>query len=297
MADNSPQSGTDTIRDKDRAGVKTQVVGLDANINGAELLGTGTAVGTKNAVDMNIAGSDSGVAAATGTLSATAADAQGTQSIVTTSALVVADVRLAASVKVQVVISAFVGGYVFEGSGNGGFNYAPMTAKRIDGGGQVQSEAWNQGTPLSRIYSLDVANLTHVRVRCSAFTSGGAVVTINQGPMQADPVPSLGASATLIGLVKQMTAGTSTITSVAAQTTPATIINTNTARLGASVYNDSTATMYLLVGTQTPSTTNYTVQVPPGGYYEFPPGITVTTTASAVWSAANGSARVTEWTA
>ena len=35
MADNSTQSGTDTIRDKDRAGVKTQIFGLDLNIGGA----------------------------------------------------------------------------------------------------------------------------------------------------------------------------------------------------------------------------------------------------------------------
>jgi len=36
MADNSSQGGSDTIRDKDRAGVKTQIVGLDVGI------GTGT---------------------------------------------------------------------------------------------------------------------------------------------------------------------------------------------------------------------------------------------------------------
>jgi hypothetical protein len=36
VADNSTQAGSDTIRDKDRAGVKTQIVGLDLGI------GTGT---------------------------------------------------------------------------------------------------------------------------------------------------------------------------------------------------------------------------------------------------------------
>lgn len=35
MADNSTQAGTDTIRDKDRAGVKTQIVGLDLGIGTA----------------------------------------------------------------------------------------------------------------------------------------------------------------------------------------------------------------------------------------------------------------------
>src|ERR1017187_6922237 len=35
MADNSTQGGTDTIRDKDRAGVKTEIVGLDIGIGTA----------------------------------------------------------------------------------------------------------------------------------------------------------------------------------------------------------------------------------------------------------------------
>jgi hypothetical protein len=51
MADNSSQSGTDTIRDKDRAGVKTAIVGTDLNIGGAsEVLETAAALadGTAN---------------------------------------------------------------------------------------------------------------------------------------------------------------------------------------------------------------------------------------------------------
>ena len=43
MADNSVQTGADTIRDKDRAGVKTQIVGLDLTPAGAtETLMAGT---------------------------------------------------------------------------------------------------------------------------------------------------------------------------------------------------------------------------------------------------------------
>lgn len=47
MADNSAQTGGDTIRDKDRAGVKTQIVGLD--------LGIGTATETLMSGSMPIA--------------------------------------------------------------------------------------------------------------------------------------------------------------------------------------------------------------------------------------------------
>lgn len=54
MADNTTlnlTSGGDTVRDKDRSGVKTQVVGLDINPAGAEVLGTGDAT---NGLDVDV---------------------------------------------------------------------------------------------------------------------------------------------------------------------------------------------------------------------------------------------------
>lgn len=58
------------------------------------------------------------------------------------------------------------------------------------------------------------------------------------------------------------------------------------------VVNDSTAILYLKFGT-TASTTSYTVQIPAGGYFEFPlptyPGVV-----HGIWSSATGSARTTE---
>jgi hypothetical protein len=54
MADNTQLNtgtGGDTIRDKDRAGVKTQVVGLDINPAGSEVLGTGDAT---NGLDVDV---------------------------------------------------------------------------------------------------------------------------------------------------------------------------------------------------------------------------------------------------
>lgn len=54
MADNTQLNtgtGGDTIRDKDRAGVKTQIVGLDLNPAGSEVLGTGDAT---NGLDVDV---------------------------------------------------------------------------------------------------------------------------------------------------------------------------------------------------------------------------------------------------
>lgn len=64
---------------------------------------------------------------------------------------------------------------------------------------------------------------------------------------------------------------------------------------GRTVYNDSTAVLYLKFGTSA-STTSYTVQIPAGGYYEFPggPNGVYGGAVEGVWAAANGSARCTE---
>ena len=87
-------------------------------------------------------------------------------------------------------------------------------------------------------------------------------------------------------------------TSVAAATSTTTLFavaypdeNGGNGANGRAVFNDSTATLYLLFGTPA-STTSYTVQIAPGGYYEFPAANGMYCgQADGVWSAVNGSAR------
>jgi hypothetical protein len=98
----------------------------------------------------------------------------------------------------------------------------------------------------------------------------------------------------LTSLIALRTSATGTQSSVASSATDVTILAANTARLGASVFNDSTAVLYLLSGAGTSSATVYTVQVPSGGYYEVPFGYTGIL--KGLWAAANGSVRVTEFT-
>lgn len=62
---------------------------------------------------------------------------------------------------------------------------------------------------------------------------------------------------------------------------------------GRTVFNDSTAVLYLKFGV-TASLTSYTVQVPGGGYFEFPLP-TYGGQVDGLWASANGSARVTSW--
>lgn len=82
-------------------------------------------------------------------------------------------------------------------------------------------------------------------------------------------------------------------TSVAAATTDTTVLASNVNRTGASIYNDSTATMYLKYGSGASSTSFYDVlyqgdrHVVEFGYIG---------QINALWSSATGNARVTELT-
>lgn len=91
-------------------------------------------------------------------------------------------------------------------------------------------------------------------------------------------------------------AGTGTQSSVASTvTTNTTILAANTARIGATIYNESTAILFLLLGSAVESATVYSLQVPANGYFEVP--FDYTGIIKGHWSAANGSARITEFSA
>jgi hypothetical protein len=95
---------------------------------------------------------------------------------------------------------------------------------------------------------------------------------------------------------KEIRAATGTNTSVADNAASVTILASNTARLGATVYNDSSATLYLILGSTAASTTNYTCKIVSSGYYEVPFGYTGQLTG--IWASdpGDGAARVTEIT-
>jgi hypothetical protein len=86
---------------------------------------------------------------------------------------------------------------------------------------------------------------------------------------------------------------TATVTSVAAAVASTQILAANAARRGASLYNDSTAELKLKLGTGA-SATSFSVDMLPGSYFEVPFGYTGVL--HGIWTAVNGSARVTELT-
>lgn len=88
-------------------------------------------------------------------------------------------------------------------------------------------------------------------------------------------------------------AATGTITSSTSAATTAVLKAANTARLGLSIFNDSTAILYVAFAA-TASTTVYSIRVEANGYVEVPFGYTGVV--SGIWATANGAARVTEFT-
>jgi len=62
-------------------------------------------------------------------------------------------------------------------------------------------------------------------------------------------------------------AAVASVSSVADTATSTTLLASNAARLGGSIYNDSSALLYVLYGTGTASATSYTARVYPNGFH------------------------------
>lgn len=116
----------------------------------------------------------------------------------------------------------------------------------------------------------------------------------DQGNIEAIPVVIFGSGAGA-GLPANFapSSSTGTTSSVASSSTVVTLLAANVQRKGATIYNESTAVLYVRFGAAA-SATAYTVQVAANGYYELPFGYTGIVTG--LWATANGSARVTELT-
>lgn len=87
-------------------------------------------------------------------------------------------------------------------------------------------------------------------------------------------------------------ATTATLANVVSSATSVTLLAANTARIGATIFNDSTAILYVKLGT-TASATSHTIQMAAGTYYEVPFGYNGRI--DGIWASANGNARITEF--
>lgn len=89
-------------------------------------------------------------------------------------------------------------------------------------------------------------------------------------------------------------ASTSVVSSVAGSASNVSLLSSNSGRLGASFFNDSSATLYLKLGT-TASTSSHTVQIVSKAFYEVPVPV-YRGEIDGIWDSATGAVRITEIT-
>lgn len=225
MADNTTlNSGTggDTVRDIDRAGVKTQVVQLDAGGAAAESLvsstnplpvrlndGTNLLTFVQATVDgeagtdwqvpteaynraWNGSGWDRLRMFATGGLQIAPQPAPAaTTGAITTAATTVGPVTMAQYDGATVVISGTHAGInlTFEGSNDNTVWY-PIMGAQTDTGLVAAGATGVITSNATRAWNIDPGEALYIRVRSTAWTSGSGAINILLGMFGTDPVPS-----------------------------------------------------------------------------------------------------------
>lgn len=253
---------TDVLRAKDRAGVKTQIYGLDLTPGGgAETLMNG-AMPVKNA----------GLTLATGAITTS-----------TTTVTATTDVPNAGAVLV-VIGGTYAGVNVtFEASVDGTTWVAVMGQRTDSFTTELTSGVLVANT--TRAWDFTLPGFAQFRVRATAFTSGSASVAIMPTAAALEVAPTVAIAP----------AGTPTLAGVAASASSTTLLVANPTRRGATIVNDSTsATLYVRLGAAAAAATsgNYSVALAAGDYYEVP--ASYSGEIRGIWAAATGFANVTE---
>lgn len=87
-----------------------------------------------------------------------------------------------------------------------------------------------------------------------------------------------------------------TVTQIADTNVSTQLFAANSDRVGIKIYNDSTAILYVLFGSGTASSTNYSLQVKPQQLHEDKGGGIYKGVINGIWASnASGNAYVTEW--
>lgn len=145
--------------------------------------------------------------------------------------------------------------------------------------GTVPVQITNNGT-------VSVSNLPATQAISGTVGVSGTVPTLEQGgTTNIAGTPTIQPVRTTI---------VPTLTTVVAGTASGTILASNANRRGATIYNDSTANMYLLLGTAAASVSSMSLLMAGASYYEVP--FNYAGQIMGAWTAANGTARITELT-
>lgn len=170
----------------------------------------------------------------------------------------------------------------------------------------TQSGAWSVtlGAGTANIGDVDVLTVNGV---APAFGSGVRGATVQRVTIATDDVVPASQSGTWTvqpgntqnttpWLVKEGRSGTGTTSQVNDSASSVTILASNSSRLGATVYNDSSALLYLRLSAGTATSTDYSARVYPNGYFEVPANYTGAIVGIWATDPNDGAARVTEFT-
>ncbi|MGI0058128.1 MAG: hypothetical protein ACREBJ_00025 [Nitrosotalea sp.] len=148
------------------------------------------------------------------------------------------------------------------------------------------------GNPVGVIFDGTVYRLQVQGTIVDGYGNGPVAVTPPFTPASAsDPALVVAPSPNSPFTFTPAKPSTSTTANVPGSATNVNLLPSNGFRLGATIYNDSNALMYLKMGAVA-STTDYTIKMFPLSYYEVPYGYTGQI--DAIWSVANGHARIDE---
>ncbi len=139
----------------------------------------------------------------------------------------------------------------------------------------------------------DVGGAQYQRVKLDLGGDGAASPLVRGQQSAANSIPVTLPSDQGTLTVKEVRPATPSQSSVAGSASNVTLLASNANRLGATVFNDSTAVLYIKLGA-TASTTSFTFKAQPDGYYEVPFGYTGII--DGIWASATGNARLTELT-
>lgn len=176
--------------------------------------------------------------------------------------------------------------FTFEVSNDGGTEWAAVYAVRRD---TNAFDAGPDGLVLSSetaMWQVDVKGMTHFRLNVDISASDTDVDYVIQpcaGEISTTPDSAS---------VNSSSVDNADLSNVSTSTSSVTLFSANSARRAATIWNDSSSTLYVKFGA-TATTTSCTVPIAAGGYYEFPQPC-YTGICDGVLGGGSGVARVTE---